>query len=312
MKKINTYITIFFFFFSIIFCGKTSNAEENLNSHFNHIYQWSLTCLGVDDIWKKSTGKNTIIAFIDSGIDIKSPHFREKIVRPYNVIDKNDDVSDETGHGTFISSVAAAFPFSDNVISGIAPESKIMPVKIFKKDYSPDANTVADAIIWATDNGADIINLSFGTNENYEVIKKAINYAYSRNKIIISSAGNDNQLTFNYPARYEKSLAVLAVGYNGHLLPFSNKDLKLCIYAPGENILGQNSTGSLDPQYESYDGTSLATAVVSGLVSLIKSYNPSLNNEDIYSILYLNMSTPWLNKFEKFFEHIDKTYERRN
>ncbi len=191
-----------------------------------------------------------IVAIIDSGNNLSN----KNILAGYNLIDNTTDVTDVIGHGTEITTL----------LLKVAPQSLILPVKVFDKNREQDPAIVARAIEWAIDNSAQVINLSLAVpNESIE-LKQAILKAINKNIPVIASVGNDGLNKLPSPANMEPVISVIARDINNVDVAFSNySSIKKSVSAPGVHIkVGNNNFVS---------GTSFATAFVSGTVTLIKS-----------------------------------------
>lgn len=224
----------------------------------------------------------------------------------WNFIDNNHDLITKGSHGTAVAGIIAA---QDNYIGivGIAPKAKIMPL-IVCDDYGCTDQAIYDAIIYATKNGADVINLSLGSSNGYigysEDLNVAIKYAYNNNVVIVAAAGNgdiesDSQTGMDLdfynisPVNNDAYgyFTVLGVGAlektANYRTNWSNYGDGVEIYAPGENI-----TSTVVPMYEDgygysqYNtGTSFSTPMVSAVAALLKSYSTFSNKEIINRII---------------------------
>jgi subtilisin family serine protease len=171
-------------------------------------------------------------------------------------------------------------------VTGIAYDSKIMPVKVLDDEGSGSYGAIAKGIYYAVDNGADVINLSLGGGRSNDTLQKAIEYASSKGVIVVMAAGNSGGSQPAYPARYAKNygLAVGAVDENKNLADFSNRagaDPLTYVTAPGVNVYS-TIPGN---EYASYSGTSMATPHVAGVVALMLSANPNLSDAQVRQII---------------------------
>lgn len=247
--------------------------------------QWFLPNIAAEEGWNICTGSAEItIAILDSGIDHGHPDLVGKIVSGWNFLEDNDNTSDVRGHGTSVAGAAAAF--SNNIIgvAGVAWENTIMPLLVANNlgwTYYDDA---ADAIIYATDNGAKIINMSFGGSSNSSTLQNAINYAWESGVIIIASAGNEENNILNYPASCNNVMSVSATNSTDALAYFSSYGSAIDITAPGQAIY----TTSWYSNYGSVSGTSFSSPIVAGLAALILSVNPDLTNAQVVELIEQN------------------------
>lgn len=246
------------------------------------------------------------VAILDSGIDYSHPDLSENIVEGYNFINNTEYAQDDFGHGTKIAGCIGG------KYTGVAFGAKIMPVKILDKNGFGKTEDLVRGIIWAVDNGADIINLSIGrrkykltfgenTYDTFNELERlAIEYALINNVTVITVAGNFNEDEITYPAAYlyKKSqpsqIVVSAINKNEELALLANHGDKVDVVAPGEFILSTFpkglDSGDIDNNIENdgyvfCDGTSYAGAYVSGLAALIKSWNSTLSNSQIKEVI---------------------------
>ena len=160
-------------------------------------------------------------------------------------------------HGTFTAGVIAA----------TAPDAQIMPLRAFDDEGRTDLFSLAKAIWYAVDNGADVINMSWGTDTDSDVIRTAIQYAASKGVVLVASAGNMNNEFAYYPAAYDEVIAVAATDDLDHKASFSSYGAHVLVSAPGVNIISTYPGGT----YGVKSGTSFSAPLVSGQVALMRS-----------------------------------------
>ncbi len=256
---------------------------------FMGIYlQWGLydpdnpnVSIDAERAWDLTTGsQNLIIAVVDTGVMTDHEDLWAKIVPGRNVITgapNPNNYYDDHGHGTFVAGVAAAMTNNILGIAGVTWSSKIMPIKALDADgYGTEADAAA-GIIWAADNGAKIINMSFGGYDDAPVEHDAINYAAAKGCVLVGASGNDDSQAPFFPAAYEEVIAVGASNEYGQRCTAydwgeggSNYGSYLDVVAPGNFILGTWNDGS----YNFSSGTSAAAPFVSGIAALVWSYYP--------------------------------------
>lgn len=263
--------------------------------------QWGIFKTGVHSLWKSGDGgdPSVVIGIVDSGIDnFASPH----IDLADNVLNGPEDgrdfvdtttAADPTdqpgssgyGHGTHVAGIAAAVA-NDIGIAGVAYCSKIKIIRVL--DCSPGKNcrgtwaNISKGIVWAADNGCDIINLSLGDNTPSIVVENAILHAYKAGAIVIAASGNDGFSTkLGYPAQLPHVIAVGATDTSDAVRTSSNAGPELDVVAPGENIWSTYTS----PSYASRSGTSMAAPFVSGIAAILRARNPGMWQRECESYL---------------------------
>lgn len=279
--------------------GYTANAE-NIDK------QWGLPKAQFPKAWRKTTGStDVVVAVIDTGIDASHEDFDETaFVRGYDFV--NDKIirpganSDDNGHGTLVAGVIAATPNNKIGITGASPSVSLMSVKALNARGSGSASRIAQAIVWAADNGADVINMSLGGIgfAHDSTLANAIEYAFSKNVVILSAAGNDVAITGGnldkepvFPICNDKDqnmvIGVTASDVKDLKPDFANFG-KACVdvTAPGRRILStinyDPATGRLAPDSYAYaSGTSLAVPFVSAQAALLRTLYPTASNRQV-------------------------------
>lgn|GEM_PF-703986 len=273
--------------------------------------QWSLHNSQAPEAWDRARGKGVRIAIIDSGIDTKHPDLAPNIdrkadgsVNGYNAFHNTANYPvrdpyyetdplprDLNGHGTHVAGIAAA-PANGQGVTGVAPEATIIPVKVLDKNGLGDEAGIADGIRWAADNGADIINLSFGGPETGYVIRDAVSYARSKGVVIVAAAGNSGLGTVEYPAALNGVISVAASNRANGLAFFSSFGPGLDVTAPGAGIISTLPTYDTESANEGFprnygmmSGTSMASPFVSGLAALVLAQDPSLAPDRVEQVI---------------------------
>lgn len=223
--------------------------------------QWALRQL--PQLPADNDGNEIIIAILDTGIDGDHEDLAGKVIESINFSD-SPTTGDVNGHGTHVAGIIAANEDNDLGIAGAAPGVKLLNVKVAEDDGTAWASRVAKGIIWATDRGASVINMSLAIPSKFQPLEEAIDYAWSRGVVLVAASGNGTKLT-TYPAAYDRVIAIAATDAENRLWAQSNDGAFIDVYAPGADIfstLPGNSYG-----YQS--GTSMATAYVSSVVAQV-------------------------------------------
>jgi len=268
-------------------------------------YQWPyLANMEMEAAWDITQGDPSIVvAVIDTGIDfghtdLAGAFWQNSGEMPGNDLDDDgngyvDDVqgwdffgddndpSDEHGHGTHVSGIVAARTGNSLGMAGIAGQATIMPLGIFHPDGFGTYADLIEAIVYATDNGARVINMSLGAVSYSLGEEAAVNYAWDHGVILFGAAGNEANDAMHYPSAHEHVVGVSSVNHNDTRSSFSSYGDFVALSAPGSSILS-TIRGS---GYGWMSGTSMATPQVSGLAALILARNPTLTNAEVRSIL---------------------------
>jgi thermitase len=265
-------------------------AEPNYIAHVfitpNDSYwssQWGMTKIEAPTAWDITTGNSSVtIAILDTGVDLFHPDLSGKLVSGYDFVNDDSNPQDDHGHGTHVAGIAAARTNNGTGVAGLSWGAKIMPVKVMDDYGRGEYEDVASGIIYAANNGADIINLSLGGSAASSVLKEAVEYAHNLGCVVVAATGNDNS-SVNYPARYPEVLAVAATDSDDQRASFSNYGPQVDVAAPGVSIRSTYWWGG--STYGWLSGTSQASPHVAGLAALIWSVNPDLSHTQVESII---------------------------
>lgn len=244
--------------------------------------QWGLPVVGLPEAWDSLPSRTVIVAVIDSGVCLSHPDLQGRLVGGYDFVDDDTDPSDIYGHGCGVAGVIAANSNNGIGISGVAPNANIMPLRVLDGSGLGSYSNIANAIIYAADNGADIINLSLAGTSSSAILEASIAYAIQRGVVVIAAAGNFGSDRTFYPAAYPSVIAVGAIDVDLTRSRFSNFGPDVDVYAPGRDILTTNMAGGYDFQ----SGTSFAAPIVAGITAMSETMNTPLNTEDGIVFIY--------------------------
>src|SRR2546426_6217578 len=262
-------------------------------SKYGNIAQWAPQFIGAEQAWNATLGDpSIIIAIVDTGIDANHPDLAGKVVLTKNYV-KGERASDSFGHGTHVAGIAAARINNGTGVAGICGLCSLMSVKVLGASGSGLTSDVASGMIYATDYGARVINLSLGGSSRTTIIRDALDYALSNNALPVVAMGNAYSDYVGDLAYWYSALSVGAVDQQGAKASFSNFGLQTDVTAPGVTVLSTMPTYpvTLTTQYgykTSYDalsGTSMAAPVVSGLARLLFSKNPALTAAQVKGMI---------------------------
>ena len=272
---------------------------------------WALDVTNVPEVWNQNiTGNGIVVAVVDTGVDYNHPDLDGNIWRNAGEIagngiddDRNGYIDDTRGwdfvsgdnnpmdldwdgHGTHVAGVIAA-ERNNFGITGVAYNAKIMPVRVLDTFGDGSLNNIAAGIRYAADNGANVINLSLGSEFNSSnVVNDAIQYANNKGSVVVMAAGNAGLGQPGYPARNADrwGIAVGSIDVSGRMDDDSNRAGSRpldYVVAPGVDIYSTTP----DNTYETYSGTSMSTAQVSGVAALVLNANPNLTPAQVEYIL---------------------------
>ncbi|MBZ9643489.1 type VII secretion-associated serine protease mycosin [Streptomyces sp. PSKA30] len=262
--------------------------------------QWALDAMHTAQAWQTTKGEGITVAVLDTGVDADHPDLVGNVLDGKDMIRFGAEPGDRAWarHGTAMAGIIAGHGHgagnSDGVL-GIAPEAKILPVRVILEDgdsarakaRKTRGNALADGIRWAADHGADVINLSLGDDSASAhpepAEDEAVQYALKKGSVVVASAGNGGEKGdhISYPAAYPGVIAATAVDKFGTRASFSTRRWYATVSAPGVDVV------IADPDRRYYEGwgTSAAAAFVSGAVALVKSAHPGLTPAQIKRLL---------------------------
>ncbi|MFD8389299.1 type VII secretion-associated serine protease mycosin [Streptomyces sp. NPDC059680] len=262
--------------------------------------QWGLDALHLDEAWRTTKGRGVTVAVLDTGVEADHPDLVGNVLPAKDMIGFGAGQGDRdwARHGTAMAGIIAGHghgPGDSAGVMGVAPEARILPVRVILEDGDPArakartsrGNALADGIRWAADHGADVINLSLGDDSNSAHPEpsedEAVQYALKKGVVVVASAGNggDKGDHVSYPAAYPGVIAATAVDRYGTRASFSTRRWYAAVSAPGVDVV------IADPDHKYYEGwgTSAASAFVSGAAALVKAAHPELGPAQIKKLL---------------------------
>ena len=303
--------------------------------------QWGITTVGSESVSGTTQGAGIVVAVIDSGVDANNPDLVGRVI---DGVDYRDGFSylngnglidrcvsytdanysgtgrtkpvhadfgkyDPSGHGTHVAGIISSNGIG---VKSVAPQAKIMPVRVLSGSGSGDVSDVACGILYAANNGAQVINMSLGSDEDSPSLRAAVSYAISKDVVVVAASGNDGTTGVNtYPAALPDVIGVGAISNNSGqpIAYFSNRGNYVDVVAPGVGIWSTctspsedcSTTSDSDPNYESLSGTSMATPFVAGLAALILSMDQGLRFSDVASIITSSAIDKGANGYDQVF-----------
>lgn len=281
-------------------------------------YQWGIKKIGMESAWDiVNNNREIVLAIVDTGVDYSHQELGgcsleqinsgscDKFVPGYDFVNDDNDPADDNGHGTHLAGIAAAEINNQVGIAGTASKMRLMAVKSGNNEGAFSNENGAQGIIYAAQNGTDIINLSWGGNFSSvpQLTKVALDYAASLGVVLVAAAGNTYfECPGCYPANHPAVIAVSATNYKDEKADFSSYGNYVSLAAPGVNILSLRAKGAdlycppdckrhiVGQEYYWADGTSMAAPFVSALAGLILTkYNDIIGgNIDILKNILFN------------------------
>lgn len=259
------------------FIDQISHGFIDSQSPANFYGQPSTNNLHLSESHNLATGAGVRVAVIDTGIDLNHPLFAGRLAYPmFDFVDNDGLPQDElggngTGHGTFVS----------GLITLSAPQATIMPLRAFGTDGSGTSFDIASAIHFAADNGARVLNLSFGMQDPDPLIQEALSYALP-STYMVAAAGNDNLNQVHYPGSdTSRTLSVTSTTSDDLKAAFANFHSIVQVAAPGVSVYSAYPGN----QWAWWSGTSFSTPLVSGEAALLLSVRPNLSRANLNTII---------------------------
>ena len=226
--------------------------------------QYGLVNIRAPQGWDLATGSAAVtIAIVDSGVDYGHPDLAGKLLAGYDFVNNDNNPQDDNGHGTHVAGIAAASSNNATGIAGVSWGARILPVKVLNSSGGGTYANTADGVIWAVDNGAQVINLSLGGTGPSSILADAIDYAHGRGAVVVAAAGNTGNNFVLFPARFPNVIAV--AGTDGaNKWNHSNYGSEIDLSAPGSSVYSTVIGG-----YGYMSGSSMSTGFVSGLAAIL-------------------------------------------
>jgi subtilisin family serine protease/PKD repeat protein len=274
---------------------------------------WGLKKIGAAAAWDTTAGQGVIVAVSDTGVDYAHPDLANNIwtnaaeipgnaidddgngyvddTRGWDFVSRDNDPRDGHGHGTHVAGTIAAEGDNGVGVIGVAYRATIMPVRGLDNTGNGWDSDLAATITYAANNGADVINASWGGFGTSQTIANAVTYAHSLGVVVVVAAGNEGADARNYyPAGLANVVTVAATASNDTTASFSNWGPRIDVSAPGVDILSLAGAGTamgtlVAPGYTRANGTSMAAPHAAGLAALVLAQHPAYSNEEVRQVL---------------------------
>lgn len=250
--------------------------------------QWNMHMVNAERAWASTLGEGVIVAVIDTGVAFENHEGFVQVedldgtsfVAGYDFVNDDECANDDHGHGTHVAGTIAQVTNNGVGVAGLAPKATIMPLKVLGATGGGTTADIADAIRFAADKGANVINMSLGGGGYSATLEAAVAYARSKGVVVVCAAGNSGRGVVEYPAAYAASFAVSAVGPDRSLAFYSSWGPEIDIAAPGGDTRDGAEGGILQntirasqltapDAYLAFQGTSMATPHVAAAAALL-------------------------------------------
>lgn len=254
--------------------------------------QWSLSALGGETFHARVSTAGVTVAVVDTGVDGSHPDLRGVLVPGAQFLEpaaggtRGTGAVDLDGHGTHVAGIIAAVAHNRLGIAGLAPGTRIMPIRVLDANGEGWSSDIARGIIHAANRGAKVINLSLGGTRD-AAVDKAVQYATAKGAVVVAAAGNEraqgNPVT--YPAAYANVIGVAATTSARRAAPYSSTGSYVDIAAPGDRIVSTYPRTRAGSGYVRMSGTSMAAPAVSAAVAGLKAARPTLTTSQVQALL---------------------------
>jgi type VII secretion-associated serine protease mycosin len=248
---------------------------------------WAQRYFDLDRTWTHSRGAGVLVGVVDSGVDADHPQLRDRVLpgSDFFLVGDLPGNFDCVSHGTAVASIVAAAPAEGVGFRGIAPDARVLPVRVTDRDVNDtgepapiDPGAVAAGIHYAADQGVRVLNLSLSGYTDHRAIRDAVAHAVARDVLVVAAVGNrqpdsaDAPAVPSYPAAYDGVLGVGAIDIAGMRTEGSQIGPYVDLVAPGAGVLAATRAGG----HDYWEGTSFAAPFVAGAAALVRSAWPEL------------------------------------
>ena len=238
--------------------------------------QWALPKISWDLVFGNVTPTGSaVVAVLDTGVDAQHPDLAANVMPGISILDGSSGTTDPSGHGTWVAGIVAAQTDTLEGIAGVAYAGvRIMPVTVLDANGIGQDSDIIAGVIWAADHGADVIVMAFSSPGFSQNLQDAIDYAWSKNVILVAATGNNGLDTPTFPAGDRGVMGVSGTDPSDALAPFSSYGPSVFIAAPATDI----PTTAIGDAYAVINGTSASAAIVAGAAAFMKAVDPALTN----------------------------------
>ncbi|KDN85194.1 putative M08 family peptidase [Kitasatospora cheerisanensis KCTC 2395] len=268
-----------------LFTGAPPSAADQVRND-----QWANSYFGLEKVRSIGRGAGVTVAVIDTGVDASHQDLAGSVLEGYDPSGQGLSTKPTEAHGTKMASLIAGHGHGTDGVLGLAPDAKILPIY---KDGAGGADAVPKGIRWAVDHGAKVVNISLGSPDaagSDPALTDAVAYAVQHDVLIVGPTGNSGLGSVESPANEPGVLAVGAIDRTGRIWAQSNYGAQTLISAPGVRIVSAGACAG--SQYCIGDGTSDATAYVSGTAALVRAKYPKLTAGQVAERLVKSAKAP--------------------
>ena len=260
----------------------------NTGQSINGVVGTSGADINATEAWVVTTGDpDVIIAIVDTGVSQSHPDLQANVLPGHSTVGGSWDDDILISHGTHCAGIASGDTNNGRGIAGVGWDCSILPVKVLGFLGSGTEPDIAAGVVWAADNGADVISLSLGSPDFGSVLENACNYALDQGVVLVAATGNTPGVPIFAPARYDATIAVGATDNRDRIASFTTTGPEMTVTAPGVDVWSTWDTLPLLGPTNGYafqSGTSMATPHVAGAVGLMRSVNRSITSDQVRAI----------------------------
>lgn len=251
--------------------------------------QWHHAGVRTNEAWERTTGGDAVVvAVVDSGVDASHPDLAGAVLPGKDFVDDDADARDENGHGTTVAGIVAARAGNSIGGAGACWACRVLPVRVLDENGDGGSDDIAAGVVWAADNGADVINLSLSGDRLDPGLTTAVAYAREMGIVVVAASGNNAVTSLTYPAAIDGVISVGSSDRTDARASFSNYGPWVDVAAPGVDMISTASFGCpgvVHCYVLNAKGTSFSAPLVSGIVALGRSAFPSASPSDLESTL---------------------------
>lgn len=243
--------------------------------------EWYAPKVHLDSAWDVTTGGDgPVIAVLDTGVQASQPDLVGRVLRGRDFVNNDRYAADDLGHGTKVAGVIAGKGMNALGVAGACWSCRILPVKVADRHGNVLLSNAAAGLIWATNHGARVVNMSFGKTTGTSTMADAVKYARRHGVVVVASAGNEGNRKLFYPAAYWGVLSVAATDENDQLKSWSTHGAWVKLAAPGCAYTTMKAA-----TWGPFCGTSASAPIVAGIAGLILAVKPDATRLEVMSAI---------------------------